>query len=104
MSEKTVLRKSPRAVLNQPIHLLGELGIILNASISGARIKIRTDDLPLSLDQKVEIEWPPLLNSKNIILPATCVWIGDKEIGVRFEKLHAKAKCVIEAMVRFHRF
>ncbi len=101
MSEKTVLRKAPRAVLKQPVTINDETALMMNASVTGARFRIKTDGF--ALDQKLTAVWPLLHGGTKIELTGTCVWLGDEEIGLRFDHLSSRALKLIEAMVRFHR-
>ena len=99
----TVLRKAPRALFKHLVFIHGECGLMLNASVSGARISIDSYKINTRIGDTIEFLWQPLCNMKGIPLMGTCVWMSGHEIGLKFDALSPRVAKLISALVRFHK-
>lgn len=93
-------RKKARAIVRFPATVNKINCMIVDVSLTGARIHIAVaDQLPSKFDISIHVlpETPPLL------LKAKKVWRKNELAGLHFEALSRKDSIIINALVRIHR-
>jgi hypothetical protein len=93
-------RKKPRAIVRFASQFEKELCMVVDLSVTGARVHIRPQaELPKKFQLKIKI----LPELDYLYLDARRVWRQKDLAGVHFDKLSPRNYKIIESLVRIHR-
>lgn len=102
-SSFTRLRKTPRAFVEHVVLLNSQTAMLTDLSLSGIRVQGSEAIGSLKPNETAQLSWKILPSMKALCLELKCVWRSEDAVGLSFKSLDAKTRCLIRALVRYHR-
>jgi hypothetical protein len=102
-SSFTRLRKTPRAFVEHVVLLNSKTAMLTDLSLSGIRVQGVEAIGHLKPNDTAQLTWKLLPEMKSIELDVKCIWRSSDAVGFSFKNLDAKTRCLIRALVRYHR-